>query len=258
MDNMTPEYEVKLLLKPTMVLGPDNKLNDAVLTAFNMRSTVKKLDVQYLDTSDKRIFLAHWSPRIRKIEDEEGFELTYKKRYPIKCEGIDGITAALGIANKNGFHAGETEYEAQVEWGYEKRTLSISRKEAAAETETSGEDLPGEGDSRDMLLRAAPDKFNNAESDNWGTDALRASRIFGPVFVKRSTGKWEEKKVFIEVWPIRNDTNTGMEYLVEASFKTKRHEEATELRQKFVTYLEGKHWLFPKDVPKTDLIMKRY
>lgn len=258
MDNMKPEYEVKFILDPTMVLGPDNKLNDGVLTAFNMPSTVTKMNVQFLDTSNKEIFRAHWSPRIRKIEGKQGLELTYKKRYNITTAGIDRIDAALDTANKEGFHAEETGYEAQVEWGYRKQTLSISREEAAAEVGIGGMDLPDESASREILIKKAPKEFKNWVCSNWGIEALKSSRVFGPVLAKRSIGKWEGKKLFIEIWPLRNEAGTGIEYLVEASFKGKTHNEASEMRQKLVTYLEDKHWLLPKDSLKTELIMTRY
>jgi hypothetical protein len=255
MDNLKPKYEVKFLLDPTIVLGPDNKLNDGVLTAFNMPSTVTKMNVQFLDTSEKEIFRARWSPRIRKIEGEEGFELTYKKRYQISSADID---ATLNTANKDGFHAEAAEYEAQVEWGYEKQTLSISREELVEKVGISGMDLPDESASREMLIEKAPEEFNNWKHSDWGKGALRSSLVFGPVLAKRSIGKWEGKKLFIEIWPIRNKARTGIEYLVEASFKAKTHDEASDLRQKLVKHLEDKHWLLPEDSLKTELIMKRY
>ncbi|KAH7109243.1 hypothetical protein B0J13DRAFT_663866 [Dactylonectria estremocensis] len=34
--NMTPDYEVKLLLKPTAVLGPNKELTSTVLSTFDM------------------------------------------------------------------------------------------------------------------------------------------------------------------------------------------------------------------------------
>ncbi|KAJ4229746.1 hypothetical protein NW757_014049 [Fusarium falciforme] len=56
--NMTPEHEVKLLLKPTAVLGPDNELTSAILSTFDTLPTVTKLNVQFLDTSCKEIYTA--------------------------------------------------------------------------------------------------------------------------------------------------------------------------------------------------------
>lgn len=66
--NIVPDYEVKLLLIPTAVLGSDNKLKATVLSTFAMPTSVTKMNVQFLDTSSKDIYNAGWSPRIRKME----------------------------------------------------------------------------------------------------------------------------------------------------------------------------------------------
>ncbi len=132
---MTPDYEVKLLLNPAVVLGSDHKLTSTVRSAFGMPSTVTKMNVQFLDTNSKTIYANGWSPRIRKTEGESDFELTYKKRYAITGGNIDG---ALTTANAEGFDAGDTGYEAQVEWGYQQLTLSISRPKTASDAGYSG------------------------------------------------------------------------------------------------------------------------
>ncbi|KAJ4178544.1 hypothetical protein NW767_014838 [Fusarium falciforme] len=107
--NMTPEHEVKLLLKPTAVLGPDNELTSAILSTFDTLPTVTKLN----------------SARVRKTENEDDFELTYKTRYAIT--GGD-INAPLTTANIDEFDAGDTKYEAQVEWGYQKQHSISARR----------------------------------------------------------------------------------------------------------------------------------
>ncbi|KAF3158719.1 hypothetical protein TWF788_004525 [Orbilia oligospora] len=56
--NMAPDYEVKLLLNPTAVLGTDNKLTPTVLPTFGMPTTVTKMNVQFLDKSNKEIYNA--------------------------------------------------------------------------------------------------------------------------------------------------------------------------------------------------------
>ncbi|KAH7016122.1 uncharacterized protein B0I36DRAFT_206013, partial [Microdochium trichocladiopsis] len=98
--NMMPDYEIKFLLKPTAVLGPNTELTSSVLSTFDMPLSVTKLHAQLLDTTGKDIYTAGWSARIRKTENEDDLELTYKKRYVI----IDGdIDAALTTANIDGF-----------------------------------------------------------------------------------------------------------------------------------------------------------
>uniref|UniRef100_A0A8H7NHN3 Uncharacterized protein n=1 Tax=Bionectria ochroleuca TaxID=29856 RepID=A0A8H7NHN3_BIOOC len=123
--NLTPEYEVRLLLKPEIVLNPDHEPTSTVLSAFGMSPTSTLMNVQFLDTDSKDIYAAGWSVRIRKIENKSGIELTYKKRYNISSACID---TELTTANKDGFNADDGKYEAQVEWGILAQTLSISRE----------------------------------------------------------------------------------------------------------------------------------
>ncbi|ORY13690.1 hypothetical protein BCR34DRAFT_561529 [Clohesyomyces aquaticus] len=253
--NMVPNYEVKLLMNPTAVLGTDNKLKPTVLSTFSMPTSVTKMNVQFLDTSAKEIYNAGWSPRIRKMEGGSDFELTYKKRYPVTN---DDITAALNTANSEGFDSTTTTYDAQIEWGYQKKTLSISRDKTASDAGYSGVDLPGTSPSRSMLQNNAPDKFDDWVYNNWGTTTLGVSRIFGPVLAKRSVGTWSGQQLYIEVWPIKDAAGTGIEYIVEASFKVDTVSVASAKHDELVTFLTSKGWFLAQDSLKTQLIMDRY
>jgi hypothetical protein len=253
--NMAPDYEVKLLMNPSVVLGSDNKLTPTVLSTFSMPTGVTKMNVQFLDTEAQDIYNAGWSPRIRKIENENDFELTYKKRYPVTNGNIDG---ALTTANNEGFDSSETGYEAQVEWGYTKQTLSISRKKSHSDSGYSGMDIPDLGDSQAMMISEAPGKFEDWLYNNWGTDMLSDSRIYGPVLAKRSTGTWSGVELNIEVWPILDAAGTGIEYIVEASFKTISRSTASSKHDQLITFLQSKGWFLAQDSLKTSLIMERY
>lgn len=175
--NMTPNYDVKLLLKSNAVHSSEDGLTSTVLAAFDIHPGVIKQTIQYLDTNEKDLYAAGWSARIRKFENEDGLELTYKKRYAIEDHDID---AALTKANNDGFNVSEGKYDAQVEWGYQKKTLSTSRKRSA-NFDTSEMDLPGESTSRSMLIEETPTKFDNFMHNKWGTGLLASSRLFGPV-----------------------------------------------------------------------------
>ncbi|KAJ5308967.1 hypothetical protein PENANT_c020G02756 [Penicillium antarcticum] len=253
--NMTPDYEVRLLLNSAAVLSPLYELTDTVLSAFEMPPTVTKINVQFLDTSSKELYTADWSTRIRKTENKSLFELTYKKRYAITDGDID---ASLTAANSDGFTADNAKYDAQVEWGYQKQTLSISRKKTIADQGSSGTDLPGTSNSQKMLIDQAPDKFDNWRSNKWGTSLLAASRIFGPVLFTRSIGSWNGIQLYIEVWPLMNLAGTGSEYVVEASFKTKSRTTALIEQRNLVNFLQSNGWFLAQDSLKTQFIMERY
>lgn len=253
--NMVPDYEVKLLMNPGAVLGSDFKLTSAVLSAFSMPTTVTKMNVAFLDTNAKDIYNNGWSPRIRKTEGESDFELSYKKRYAISNNDIN---AALTQAYNDGFNSGDTSYEAQVEWGYQKKTLSITRTKSGSKSGYSGMDLPSIADARSLMINNAPDKFNNWVSSGWGTSKLSSSRYFGPVLAKRSVGTWSGLQLYIEVWPIKNAAGTGTEYVVEASFKTTSATTASAKHDELIAYLQSKGWFLAQDSLKTQLIMDRY
>jgi hypothetical protein len=253
--NMTPDYEVKLLMDPSTTLTSDKKPTSAVLSAFNAPTSVTKMNVQFLDTSAKDIYGAGWSPRIRKTEGESGFELTYKKRYPVGSSGIDG---ALSQANADGFDENDTAWDAQIEWGYQKQTLSISRKKSATKSGYSGMDLPNQSDSRSLLINDAPDQFDDWNGNGWGTNLLASSRIFGPVLAKRSVGTWKGRELDIEVWPIKASSGSGTDYIVEASFKTDSRSTASSDHDALQSYLQSKGWFLAQDSLKTQQIMDRY
>ncbi|KAF2418774.1 hypothetical protein EJ08DRAFT_49793 [Tothia fuscella] len=253
--NMMPDYEVKLLMNPSVVLGSDFKLTPTVLSTFAMPTSVTKMNVQFLDTDSKPIYNAGWSPRLRKTEGEADFELTYKKRYPVSNNDIDGT---LTTAANEGFDSTTTTYDAQIEWGYQQKTLSISRKKTASSSGYSGMDLPGTSNSRTIMINNAPDKFDDWLGNGWGTNNLAISRLYGPILAKRSIGTWSGMQIYIEVWPLKNAAGTGIEYLVEASFKTTSRTTASSQHDALITFLQGKGWFLAQDSLKTALIMQRY
>ncbi|MCU6796267.1 hypothetical protein OB236_29505 [Paenibacillus sp. WQ 127069] len=253
--NMVPDYEVKLLMQPSAVLGSDGKLTSTVRAAFGMPSTVTKMNIEFLDTNAKDIYTNTWIPRIRKTEGESDFELTYKKRYPIVN---DNITAALTLANQEGFDSSDTNYDAQVEWGYMNKTLSISNKKTGKKSGYSGMDLPSASDSRKLLKDNVPGKMDKWLYNGWGTDMLNASRVYGPVLAKRSIGTWSGLETYIEVWPIKDAAGTGIENVVEISFKTNSSTTASTKHDQLITYLQSQGWFLAQDSLKTQLIMDRY
>ncbi|PXX42111.1 hypothetical protein [Undibacterium pigrum] len=253
--NMVPDYEVKLLMNPNVVLDTDHKLKSTVLNTFNMPTSVTKMNILFMDTNAKDIYGNTWIARIRKTEGESDFELTYKKRYAID----DGnITEALYRANAQGFDSTEKNYEAQIEWGYQKKTLSISNSKKDSKSGYSGMDLPSASDARSLLKKNIPGKLNNWLYSGWGTAMLDSSRKYGPILAKRSVGTWSGMTLYIEVWPILNQAGTGTDYIVEASFKTKSEATASAKHDELQAYLISRGWFVAEDSLKTQLIMDRY
>ncbi|OSZ99866.1 hypothetical protein A9Z42_0007220 [Trichoderma parareesei] len=252
---MVPDYEVHLLMNPSAVLGSDFKLTPTVLSTFAMPTTVTKINVQYLDTITEDFHVNGWSCRIRNVENKSGFDLTYKWRLPVNNGDING---ALNTAFSDGWNSGQGNYDAQIDWLYSSQTLSIQRDYSASSQGYSGTDNPSEKDSRNMLEDNAPGMFDDWVSGGWGTDLLRSAVIYGPILTKRSTGTWNGLELDIEVWPIENSSGTGIEYLVEASFKTDDFDTASTLRDQLITLLQNNGWFLAESVSKEDLVMENY
>ncbi|CAI6024954.1 hypothetical protein [Cohnella sp. JJ-181] len=253
----TPDYEVKWYLDPSVVLGTDHKLKSAVLNAFDMPSTVEKMNVAYLDSDGLDLNGAGWDVRIRKMESDsdEEFEVTYKKRYPIAGGNIQ---EALNAAAADGFDSEEEDYEAQIDWGFSSQTLSFSNKK---ETELDGYDgmeLPDNGDSRELAEDLVPGKLENEQSGDWAEDILHDAHIYGPVSAKRSIGEWSGEELYIEVWEIKKASGSGYDYLVEASFKEDDYAAASARRDSLKNKLVAEGWFLPQDGLKTTKILERY
>jgi len=253
--NLVPTYEIKLQLDPTVVLDADHKLNSTVQSTFGMSAAATRINVGFLDTSCTQLFEAGWCVRVRRVEGEPSLDLTYKKRFDIVAGDID---AALTTANANGFNASDKKYEARVECRHKKETLTVRRIKEAATSDDAGVDLPSTRDSRRLLREEAPERFDNWGCKKWGTAILAAARIFGPVMVRRSIGDWKGMKLYVEVWPILDAEGTGLDYIVEASFKTDNRATAAAEQSRLQEVLMSKGWFLAGDMSKTQLIMERY
>ncbi|KAH8658316.1 hypothetical protein BX600DRAFT_468959 [Xylariales sp. PMI_506] len=255
--NLKYDYEVKFLLDPKLVLGPDNKLDSNVATAFGAAGArTMTMNVEFFDTDNKQLYNAGWSPRIRRRDDKDDFQLTFKKRYPIQSGDID---AALTQANRDGFDASAKKWEAQVEWGYNGQTLSISCDKKASDKDYKKLELPDVKNARKMLNKEAPEKFKEFGAvAGWNSDPFEEARAYGPVLAERWEIEWGEYELDIEVWPIRDKAGTGIEYIVEASYKAPNTILASSLRRILEQLLKSNNWLVPKDSLKTQFVMERY
>ncbi|AJA19178.1 TPA: hypothetical protein ACR3Z0_001577 [Bacillus thuringiensis] len=250
---MKPSFEVKLLLKPEQVLGDNKEMKQEVLEHFQAGTKYERIQVQFLDTANKSLSEEGWFARIRKKEFSKDFELTYKKRYPIP-NGV--IQDALEVAKKEGFDSNTDSYEAEIDWGFEKKTLSISNKKSYSAKGYGILDLPNEQATQNMLIEKLPGKMNKWLYTNWGEEMLKSSRIYGPVLMKRYTGEFENIKANIEIWPLSNTGKLEDDFVIEVSFKTNEESIATKQRELLMASLEKKGWLLPKDSLKTELIFQ--
>ncbi|MFF8836674.1 hypothetical protein [Streptomyces sp. NPDC015130] len=252
--NAVPTYEVKINLTAA-ALDAAHAPSTAVRSAFGITGSAKARSYSYYDTDGLALDAAGWSVRLRH-KSGSSFEETYKKRFPVTGGDID---AALTAANAAGFDGGDTNYEAEIDWGYAKQTLSFSTEKSRSASGYSGTAMPTSTTGRTWLVNDIPGKLEDWGRADWGRNTLQASRAHGPVTAKVYGGAWGPSDgASIEVLPVVGAGGTGTEYVVELSFKTDSYADAAELHEDAVAVAEANGWLYHGDILKTQLILDRY
>ncbi|WP_329528808.1 hypothetical protein [Streptomyces sp. NBC_01462] len=252
--NAVPTYEVKINLTTAALDSSHNPLA-AVKSAFGISGSAKARSYEYFDNSALGLNGQGWDVRLRH-KSGSSFEESYKKRFPVT--GGD-INAALSTANTAGFSSNDTNYDAEVDWGYSKQTLSFSNEKSHSASGYSGTALPSASTGLGWVVGDIPGKLEDWSSSNWGKTTLQASRVHGPVTSQVWGGAWEASDdASIEVLPVVGASGSGTEYIVEVSFKTDSYSDATKLHTDAVNVAESHGWLYHGDILKTQMILDRY
>jgi hypothetical protein len=247
-------YEVKALLNPDVVLTNSQKLISNVRNELATGTSVRKFMVQFLDTNALDMYDEGWSIRTRKREDQNTYRLQYKKRQAVS-EGT--LTSVLQTAYQQGVNICNSN-EVEVDWGYSRKTVSFQRNVDLTLPLYSGLNLPNLADNKAIAATNIVPLLVNWNSTGWGYDQIDNGRLFGSVYFERYTGDFNGQELNIEIWHIRNEAGTGMEYLVEASFKTGNALTAANERDQLFQFMDSKGWLLTDSALKTETIMERY
>jgi hypothetical protein len=257
-----PNYEVKLFLDPTKVLDVEFKPTKEVDRTLDLKNSNRKIAMQFLDApraakdeEKRQIDAAGWNVRLRRFEDSDTLELSYKRRYKIDPGRLADV---LVVAAADGFHANENDYAAQVEWGYSRETLSFTRKKEFQAPGPRELELLDSKEFQALAAREIPGKFDRTKQPGWAKGLLAKAHLYGPVLGKRWEGDWQGPKLSFEVWMIRTRAGSGYEPVVELSFKAKTQADANGFREKLITFVRDQEWLLEKDVLKTAMILDRY
>jgi hypothetical protein len=183
-----PNYEVKLFLDPAKVLDVEFKPTRAADRTLDLKSSNRKIAMQFLDVQPLQLNAEGWTVRARKFEGSDKLELSYKRRYPIAPAQL---AEALAAAAAHGFDAREDDYAAQVEWGFAKQTLSFTRKIEFKAKGTGELDLPTVEELRLLAVREIPGKLDRWKAAGWARDLLARAHLYGPVLGKRWAGDWQ-------------------------------------------------------------------
>ncbi|MFJ4654857.1 hypothetical protein ACIP5Y_26590 [Nocardia sp. NPDC088792] len=244
------EFEVKLNLVAATLDSSGAPIAD-IRSAFGLGGRPRELSYGFFDTDSLELKAAGWSVRLRH-KGAGRLELNYKKRFPVR----DGdIYAALADARRQGF---DSPFAAQVDWTYDRQTLSLAVTASESAKGFPGSALPRESEARTMLIGRVPGLLADWTAPDWGKNKLRAAVPHGPVTATEWRGRWQGVDPSIEVLPVRDAARTGTEIIIELSFKTRSIDSAKSLRSTAISTLEQRGWLAPVDILKTDLILARY
>ena len=253
--NMVPTYEVKFLLDSDQVLNKEHLLKKEYRNYFNTDSDYLTMGMLYLDTDMQDFNNEGWINRIRIKEGASDFELTYKKRYSIQNGNTE---EALALANQEGFDSTDTNYSAEIDWGYSKMTLSLSCKKEKSNKGYDNLELPKKNAAIDMIKDKMPGKEENWLYENWGKDIIENAKKAGPVYCYRYEGEYNGTDIDIEIVPIENQASGETTYVTEVSFKEDDYTDASEIRENLMNDLDGLNILEHKDSLKTQLILDAY
>jgi hypothetical protein len=247
----TPSYEIKLDLA-TSALSSGSP-SAAVEDAFGISGAGRQQSYEYIDTDTRVLNDQGWSVRLRNKQGDP-LELDYKKRFAVSGGDVDG---ALRTAQAAGFDSGDTNYKAEVDWGYSNQTLSFSTDKDPG-TNVDGIGMPSTTDAVQIAVDQVPGKLEDWSSKGWGTNELQASRPHGPVTSSEWSGSHEGADAAIEVLPIKASGGQPAQTVVELSLKTKDSSTAQQVRTDAIAVADAHGWLLHEDVLKTDLVLSRY
>ena len=248
-------WEIHLLLDSAKVLDRNGELTEEIRSSFDIRDKIKTFDVLYVETAGRTFSGEGWYNRIRMQEGKEkkGFELTYKKRYPMKNEDV---AAAMRKAAEDGFDLQGGIWETEIEWTGSGMTLSVTA-EGKAPAEASAAELSPE-EAAEMLGGQMPDLEKNWKTQGWGAEAMKKARTAGPVRFRRYTGTCQGREVRIEIWPVPDQVSGEVNCIAELSFKCGDYADAAAGRKETAEALEKQGLLVKGDALKTGRILDAF
>lgn len=241
--------EVKYLLDPAKALDAEGKPTEEVLAALGWTGKVKNRGMQFLDVEGKLYNEAGWSNRVRIKQGDDEYDVTFKKRYAV--ENGD-IAAALAKAEADGFVAGLDGYECELDWGWNKLTLSVATEESVAKVGYDDTVLPNLEDSIAMVEATMPAEVKAVAAD------ITKAVLCGPIYYPRYTGELAGMELDIEICAITNQKTGEIEYVFEVAFSADTYEEAAAKRDEIAQILEATGYLLKEDGLKTNKILNAY
>ena len=263
-----PEYEVKYLVNPDLVLNDDGTYKEEfqnLFTDFALKGTTR---MSYYDTEDLALNQVGWTIRIRKKSNKKAQQCTFKRRYSgtNKKNALTqkDVDKAVEKAYKDGFHNmnEQFKYDCEIDYGYSKATLSYSYDLDIATTGKGNVDIPNQEDSIVFITANVPSDL---------TLPLEGIREHGAVELTSYSAMMDNVvEVAVESMTIKASKDSEeLETIIEVSFKLEDYageivegktdlELVNELRDNLYAKLYDTGYLLEKDGLKTNSILERY
>ena len=263
-----PEYEVKYLVNPDLVLNDDGTYKEEfqnLFTDFALKGTTR---MSYYDTEDLALNQAGWTIRIRKKSNKKAQQCTFKRRYSgtNKKNALTqkDVDKAVEKAYKDGFHNmnEQFKYGCEIDYGYSKATLSYSYDLDIATTGKENTDIPNSEESIAYITANVPEELDlplDGIREHGAVELTSYSAIMDNVV-----------EVAVESMTIKASKDSEeLETIIEVSFKLEDYvgeivegksdlELVNELRDNLYAKLYDAGYLLEKDGLKTNSILQRY
>lgn len=233
------KYEVKVFADSGKVINKDRHIKNSILDLLGSSDKDEDFKVMFLDNNDEILNSQNFSVRIRKSENDKNTELQYKKRYEIINEDIQG-------AIKRAVDEGFSDADFEVEYGVNKKTLSVTKETSFISNISGDTSLPKLKATYEYAKKFLPLEFSNSFS------YIKVPKAIGPVKFERHEGLIDDYKIKIENWEI-NDKN-----IVEISTKVTSLDEAKSVQDSIIEKLKALEIYEPTEQLKTKMIFESY
>ncbi|OOR10091.1 hypothetical protein BW897_24450 [Bacillus cereus] len=245
------KYEIKFFLKLHRVLNEKFELNCEIIEEFDIKlKDVDETYIQFIDTNNRDMYTQGLILRNRIKREENTCELTYKKRYEIVKDDIQG---ALEKAKEDGFVVDKNEFNVEIDWGLTNKILNIVYK-PDKQPQLSGLELPSVETLREMFFNNGPQIFFDS-----GKEIINHSVVYVPVFSRKFKGTFKNKEINLEIWSMAECKEPIVEISLE-KFKSDEKDEANQYYNELKELLSTKvneGWILKGKFSKTDWVMKK-
>jgi len=246
------EYELKFLLDPELVLTDEQLLTEDMCALINAEPEYRTIDVIYLETPARAFDSEGWINRLRWKENKKKIECAYKKRYPLLGTDAETIRSALAQAEADGFTFSKKGFSAEIDWGYEQMTLSVTQEVSGKYKDYKSLAQFSTDDAAAFLKSTMPEEELNWGETQWGASMLDEAQMLGPLRYQRIKGEWEGSEVQVDIWPLPDGC------MAELSFTAAGLESAAAMRAQMAALLEEKGVLLHLDSLKTQTILDAF